>query len=54
MDVLSLLMDAYGNNQTIFGDQDMDQKTCSKSSKLEIGPRNTRVMEEVVLLFVDQ
>ena len=45
---------AYGTNRTIFGDQDMEQQTCSKSSKLEIGPRNTRVKEEVVLLFGDQ
>lgn len=38
---------AHGNNWTIFGDQDMDQKTCSKSPKLEIRPRHTKVTEEV-------
>lgn len=38
---------AHGNNWTIFGDQDMDKKTCSKSPKLEIRPRHTKVTEEV-------
>lgn len=44
----------HGNNWTIFGDQDMDQKTCSKSPKLEIRPRHTEVEWSCCLVVSDR